>query len=478
MGIEFTNECNLNFKILNKTQIKNIHSASLEILRRTGIRIFENEAINLLRDNGCFIEDDNLVRFPPGLVEWAIDSAPSQVTMCNRSGEPTMFLQNDNVYFGPGSDCPFLIDPYTNERRKFLKKDIENVAKLCDYLPNIDFVCTLGIASDVPIDKADRHHFEAMLLNTTKPMIFTAMDLDGLKDIVKMSAEVYGSLEKLQKDPFLLLFTPPVAPLQHPKEGMQKLLYMAENRLPVAYVAGVMAGATGPVTMAGSLAQANAEILSSLVIAQLKSKGTPCLHGGAILLFDMKTGEPSYGAPEMLLMTAAFTDISKYYELPMFSYAGVTDSKSLDQQAAIESAFWILFPALSGGNLAHDIGFMESGTCGSMELIVLCDEIIGMIKKIQKGIEVTKETLALDTINEIGTGGSFIGAGHTLKHFRENWQPNFFDRASYKSWTTNGSVSISTKLNNKVKEILENHLPSKLNKEVTEKIRRIVEGNK
>lgn len=474
MGIENMNTTGLSFKVLNKTQIVNIHGASLEILRRTGVRIFENEVLNLLKDNGCFIEDGNLVKFPTALVEWAIDIAPSQVTICNRNGEPAMFLQNDNVYFGPGSDCPFLMDPYTNERRKFVKKDIENVAKLCDNLPNIDFACTLGIASDVPINKADRHHFEAMLLNTSKPMIFTAMDLDGLKNIVKMSAEVYGSLEKLQKDPFLLLFTPPVAPLRHPKEGMQKLLYMAENKLPIAYVAGVMAGATGPVTMAGSLAQANAEILSSLVISQLKSKGTPCLHGGAILLFDMKTGEPSYGAPEMLLMIAAFTDIAKYYKLPMFSYAGVTDSKDLDQQAAIESAFWILFPALSGGHLAHDIGFMESGVCGSMELIVLCDEVIGMIKKMRKGIEVNEETLALETINKVGPGGTFIDTDHTAKNFRENWQPNFFDRFSYESWKTNGGLSIYTKLNNKVKEILENHEPKKLNKEIIEKIQGIV----
>jgi trimethylamine--corrinoid protein Co-methyltransferase len=478
MGIENINTTGLSLKVLNKTQIMNIHSASLEILRRTGVRVFENEALNILKDNGCFIEDGNLVKMPAALVEWAIDIAPSQVTICNRNGEPTMFLQNDNVYFGPGSDCPFIMDPYTNERRKFVKKDIEDVAKLCDYLPNIDFACTLGIASDVTSERADRHHFEAMLLNTSKPVIFTAMDLNGLMDIVKMSVEVYGSLEKLQKDPFLLLFSPPVAPLRHPKEGMQKLLYMAENKLPIAYVAGVLAGATGPVTMAGSLAQANAEILSGLVISQLKRKGTPCLHGGAILLFDMKTGEPSYGAPEMLLMTAAFTDIAKYYELPMFSYSGVTDSKVLDQQAAIESAFWILFPALSGGHLAHDIGFMESGVCGSMELIVLCDEVIGMIKKIRKGILVNKETLALDVINKVGSGGTFIDTDHTFNNFKKNWQPNFFDRFSYEFWKNNGGLSVNTKLNNKVKEILENHVSKKLDIEVVEKMHRIVEGVK
>ena len=191
----------------------------------------------------------------------------------------------------------------------------------------------------------------------------------------------------------------------------------------------------------------------------------------------MKTMEPSYGAPEMLLMTAAFTDIAKYYELPMFSYSGVTDSKSLDQQAAIESAFWILFPALSGGHLAHDIGFMESGVCGSMELIVLCDEVIGMVKKIRKGIVVNKETLALEVINKVGPGGTFIDTEHTSKNFRENWQPNFFDRFSYKSWKTNGGLSIHTKLNDKVKEILENHVSRELDIEVVEKIRGIVGSN-
>ena len=459
------------FRVLSDDQIYEIHLASLEILERTGVMVFEKEALTLLRDAGARIEKDERVRIPSYLVENALRTAPKRVTLCGRDGSRKVLLEGNKSYFGVGSDCPNIMDSFTGERRQMTKQDVAITALLCDFLPNIDFHMSLGLVSDVSWKIYDKQQFEAMILNTTKPIVFTAIDRDGMAGIIKMSSLVAGSEENLKKNPFICLYAEPVSPLKHVDTATRKLLYAAEKEIPVIYTPCPMSGATSPATMAGTLAQGNAECLSGLVIHQLKNPGAPFITGGVVSIMDMKSLILSYGAPELHLLSAALTDITHYYGLPMFGTAGCSDAKVMDQQAAAEASISILMAALSGANLVHDVGFLEYALTGSYEMIVFSDEIIGMVKRILRGIKVSPETIALDIIDKVGPGGNFVGEKHTVENYRnQQWFPYLLDRQSYEDWVSEGKKTMGDRITEEVKKILAKHkpvpLPEKLKTEI------------
>ncbi len=463
----------LNF--LSQDEIYELHLASLEILERTGVSVFEEESLSLLKKAGAKISGKNRVRIPSYLVNQALQSAPPRIAIADRDGKRCMFLEDHKVYYGTGSDCPMIIDPISRERRKSVIKDVENAALICDYLSNIDFVMSFGLASDVPQPISDRYQFKAMVSHTEKPIVFIAWDKKGLSDIVDMASMVAGSLENLQQNPFIILYCEVISPLKHAREPLEKLLFCAEKNIPIIYTTGGMAGATMPVTLAGALAVANAEILSALVIHQLKKPGAPFIYGGTLTIFDMKTMRFSNGAPEFFICNAALTEMANYYHLPMWGAAGLSDAKSFDQQAGIEAAYTILMTALSGTNLVHDIGYLESSTTGSYEMVVACDEIIGMIGHILKGIEVTPESLALDVIDEVGPGGSYLAHEHTVKHFRnELWFPQLIDRSNYQAWVKAGEKSLGARANSKVNKILREYSPQPLSPPIKKELETIL----
>jgi len=472
MPQEIKNE--VRFKVLSRNQIKEIHSASLKILEKTGVKVFDQEAIALLKKAGSNITEGNIVRIPPRLVEEALSGVPSKITIYNQDKKPSLFLEEGKVYFGTGSDCPNIIDLFTGKRRPAVKEDIAKLSLFCDYLPNIDFAMSMCSASDVPPAVSDRHHFEAMVLNTKKPIIFTANDKCGFEDILDIAAVITGSPEELQKHPFLILYEEPISPLQHSKPSLQKLLLAAERNIPVTYCPAVLAGATGPVTLAGMLATGNAEVLSGLVIHQLKQKGAPFIYGVGFDVMDMSTTIDAYAAPETVLMDAAGCDLARYYNLPIFSIGGISDAKVLDQQAGAEIALSCLMGGLSGGNLLHDAGYLESGMTSSYESILLNNEIIGEVKQILKGIEVNRETLAVDVIDKVGPGGNFLIEEATLKNFKKIWYPKYLDRQRYHAWVDSGKKTLFDKLNIGAKKILKEYTPEPVSSKIKEKIEEII----
>ena len=464
------------FRVLSDDQIYQIHLASLEVLERTGVEVFDDEALDLLRSAGARVSsEDKRVRIPSYLVEEALRTAPKKVTLCSRDGQRTTPLEDSKVYFGTGSDCPYILDSFTGERRPFTKEDVGKAALIADYLPNIDFFMSLGLVSDVPPTTSDGHQFQAMLLNTKKPLIFTAHDEAGMYDIMEMAAVAMGNWEQLRQNPSICLYAEPSSPLRHSQAAVRKLLLAAREKIPVIYTPCPIAGATTPATMAGILTVANAESLTGLVIAQLAQKGAPVIIGGMISIMDMRTTIYSYGAPELSLLSAGLAEIAHYYRLPMFGTAGCSDSKVMDEQAAIESALSCLMAALSGANLVHDIGFLEDALIGSYDMLVLTDEIIAMVKRIMRGIEVNEQTLALEVIDRVGPGGNFLLQQHTRDHFRkEHWVPELIDRNNYERWVQLGSKTMRQRVNEKVKRILAEHQPDPLSKEQVEEIDAII----
>ena len=459
-------------------QFEEIHLATLEILDRVGVRISDPEALALLKKAGARV-DRNLAKIPASLVQDALASAPCRVPISNRSGERAMRLEKGRSYYGSGSDTPNTIDIETGVRRLATKQDVIKSTIISDHLDNIDFIMSMALASDVPTADSYIHQFEAMVLNTSKPIVYTASNRRDLEIIVKMAEVVAGGAEALAANPFIILYDEPSSPLQHSEEAVQKLLFLAEKRLPVIYIPALMMGATGPVTAAGAIVVANCESLSGLVIHQLKSKGAPFIYGGGIPPLDMKTSVCSYAAPEEHLNCAVMVKMAQYYNLPVFTTSGCSDSQLFDQQAGMEAGFNLLASTLAGGNLIHDLGYIGSGMTSSMEMLILCNETVGMAKHFVKGISICPETLALDVIEKVGPGGNYFAEEHTFNNFKKHlWVPELLNRHSFDHWNSSGATTYGQRANEKARAILENHKPVILPAEVVNKIGEIVNRSK
>ncbi len=464
---------NLELNLFNYDQLEEIHLATLEVLNSVGVNVFEQEAIDLLKKAGAEV-NDSLVKIPSSMVDEALNSAPCRVNISNRNGEDTMILEKNRSYFGTGSATQYTIDIEDNSFRTAVKNDVVNAARVADYLKNVDFVMSMALASDVESSRSFVHEFEAIVLNTIKPILYCADNKEDLLDIINIAEIISGGAENLKNNPFLLLYAEPSSPLQHGLETIRKLLICAEKKLPVICGPAVMMGATGPVTPAGSMVIANCEILSGLVIHQLKNAGAPFIYGGGIPPIDMKTSLCSYGAPEEHLNSAAMVKMAQYYDLPIFTTAGCSDSYVFDQQAGMEAGFNLLVHGLAGSNLIHDLGYIGAGAASSMEMLMLCNEIVGMVRHVLNGIEVNHETLALEVIKKVGPGGNFFAEEHTFKNFKKHmFFPELLNRDSYDKWETEGSSTYGKRANKKVKEILSNHQVSELPNEVIKKVKEI-----
>lgn len=460
------------FRKLSDDQIERLHHASLEILARTGVRLYEPEALELLKARGVAVEDGNRVRIPPGLVEWALSVAPKRTVLCDRRGRRVMPLERHNVFYGPGSDCPNVIDVRTGERRPGVLQDIVEASTVCDALPHIDFLMSFCIASDLPQETADRRQMRAMLMHSVKPILFVTTEFEGCVDVIRMAEAVAGGAEALRRNPICACYINVTSPLRHNQEALRKLLFLADKGLPTTYTPVVLRGATGPVTAAGAIALANAGELAGLVIAQLKREGAPIiLTGGVNDMMDMRTTVDAYADPNNRVM---LVELAHRYGLPIFGLAGCSDSKIPDEQAAAEAAFSIILETLAGAQMTHDVGYLEGGMCNAIEQIVICDELIAYTKQFMRGLEINEETLALDLIDEIGPDGDFISAQHTLQHFREDWYPQLFDRRNYEDWFADGGRTLRERAREKALDILENHRPEPLPADVQQEIDQIV----
>lgn len=463
-------------RILSDEQITAIHHASLEILAHYGVRVLDQETRTALKKAGAFAHDEAWVKIPPPLVKGALNTAPETIVLSNQKGKRVMRLEEGEIYFGTGSDTLFTIDVDTRERRKVRREDVGRMAKLCDALPNIDFIMSMGNPQDVRRTDIYLYEFAEMVFNSNKPIVFTADTAKDIDDIIEMASHITGGKDQLQERPFLLHYVEPISPLIFPESSVQKLVRCAENAIPVAFPSGANAGGGAPITLAGAMALANAECLGGLVIHQLKRPGSPFLYGFNVSIVDMRTAIVSYGAPEWSLTAAAQADIARYYRLPSWGFAGASDSKVIDAQAGLEAMFSVYNAILSRNNLVHDVGYLEFGTTSSMELIILVDEIITMCRRFMEGIPVNPKTLAMEAIERAKAKRGFIDDDHTLENWREaQFQPSLLDRMQYDIWESSGKLDLYDRLNREAKEIMATHIPEPKPRTVIEEITKILE---
>jgi trimethylamine--corrinoid protein Co-methyltransferase len=453
-------------------QCQRLHNASLEILSRTGVRLYFQEAIDLLRGAGASVSEGNRVRIPAGMVEKALTTVPKRITLYDRHGDPAIYLEEGRCAYGPGSDCLHIIDHRTGERRQPALQDVVEGVTVCDALPHIDFVMSMFLPGDVDSMVSDRYQMEILLNRTTKPIIFVTNEFSGCLDAVEMAEAVAGSAEALMLRPRVACYINVTTGLRHNEEALEKLLFLAGKGLPCMYVPVVIAGISGPMTVAASTALVNAGMLVGLVLSQLRREGAPFIApgwGGEGL--DMRTMVSPYCSPDP---RGIVHSMARFYRLPMFGLGGCSESKLVDQQAASEASLTLLVETLGGANLIHDLGYLESGLCGSLAQLVICNEIVSWIEHLAAPVDISDETLALDLIDEKGPDGQFLDTDHTMAHFRKRWYPTVFESGNYDQWLAKGGMSLGERAAERVEEILVEHEAEPLPEEVREKIRAVV----
>ena len=467
-------QCSPSYQLLTADQIDLIHTTTLELLQTQGVEVHHDEARQMLADAGCRLGEDRRVIIPGRLVEAAIKSAPSSVVIYSRPGEKAMQLEGRCVHFGLGTDLAHTYDLDTGRLRKSELRDVRTAARIADALPEIDFIASYALASDSPPNLLYLDSFRSQLENSTKPIFFTAAGLEDIRLIKEMAVAVAGSSENLRRKPFLIHYSEPLSPLIHSKGAVDKLLFCADNHIPVTYAPGMMSGATAPVTLAGALAVGNAEALSGIVIHQLRSKGAPIISGIGMAVMDMARATCIYGCPEYRLILSACAELYRHYGVPVWGTAGVTDSNCLDVQAGMEWADSLLINAMAGANLIHDVGYMGQGLIGHPAALVLCDEIISYTKRFLRGFSLDDEHFALDTIRQVGPGGNFLTARQTARMLTsEHWYPDLCNRDSVNQWQAKGGQDMAARAAEKARVILRSHEIEALPADVQDELDRI-----
>jgi trimethylamine--corrinoid protein Co-methyltransferase len=452
-----TERRSVRFGVLSDDQIEEIKRAAFEVMSKVGFSVLHAGARKMLKKAGALVSGEN-VKIPEHVISECLRTTPKGWTIYDREGKRAMEIEGRKSYYGTSTASPRTRDALTGEIHPTRVEDIAIGAQVADFLVNIDWVMPMGSAQDVPPKVADLYEFEAVVTHTKKPIVFIGYTPRGVELVFEMAAEVAGGLENLQQRPFAILYPEPISPLVWPADVVDRLFVAADLSMPQIQGPTIQFGATGPVTLAGAVVQGTAEAMMCLVMAQLRKPGCPIGLGCNFSIFDMATGLLSMASPEMSLALAAQAEVAQTLGLPTWGLAGATDSKVLDAQAGIESTFSVIAQGLAGLNLIHDVGYMDNGMVCSPAQLVLGNESIGMAKRFIRGIEVDRETLARDVIEKVGPGGHYLDHDHTLDHFKsEQWMPSLLTRTAYDEWQGQGAKDMSTRVQEKLQDIVENH---------------------
>lgn len=464
-------------RVLTSDDVYEIHLASLEILGRVGVRVLEPKAFSVLKEAGAEVNHkERIARIPKYLVKEAVKKAPNSFTLYGRNGNYKLQLGDKKTYFAlPGTGVNVL-DLETGKCRSSTLADVKNFYKLADALPNIHHASLAVEPTDISNPVASLYSILEGFRNTTKTIDGDSYGEIGSLDTIKMASIVADGIDELRKKPRLLGYVNPVSPLQQSREMMEGLLIYAKYSQPVIIAPEAQAGATAPVTLAGLLAQQNAEILSGVVISQLVNPGSPVLYGAVSTIMDMIEGNVALGSVETGLINVAAAQLARFYNLPSRGTGGTTEAKVPDLQAGYEKAVTLMMASLAGINFIYDAaGSLESRLTASFEQVVADNELCGMVARAARGIDVCEETLAIDIIEAVGPGGHYLTQKHTLEHLRkEHYLPSILNRQNRLKWEKNGSKTLRDVAREETKRILKEHEPEPLEPEVDKELEKTI----
>lgn len=461
---------------LSKREKYLIHLSALDLLREVGVKIPHEETLKRLEDAGAYVDyKGQRALIPQHLSEEAIKKTPHRFSVYCKDLKTRKILGEDKVYFGTVGFATNFYDASSMKYRKLTAQDLVMATRVADALENVELYMCMGSPADVPLDIVDRYMWAISLTNITKPVICEAYWREGALDAFEMASSIVGGIEELKKKPIIILLTCITSPFMYDIKTLEALVEAYKLGIPTLVDSGPVAGGTSPVTMAGTLVQNIAEVISAVVIRYVYNKDAPIIIASWARTLDMRTGSAVLGGPEFALLHAYFADMARYYEIPSAGGGILTDSKALDAQMGYEKAITALFPAVAGLNLICGMGLIGSENAVSPECLVIDNEIVGAVKRTTRAIEITDETLALDVIEKVGPGGCFIREKHTIEHFkRELWIPRISDRSFISAWVSLGAKEMWMRAKEEVERILKEHAVPQLPKDVLEKIEGII----
>ncbi len=459
---------------LNADEIETIHGASLRVLKDTGVLVKNQEALGLLGAAGCDVESQQ-VRIPSDIVEESLGNVPSHIDLHMRDGDVSFEVGGNNTVYNPGSAAIYFIDRETGEMRRATSRDLVQLVRLVDALEYIKAQSTAIVPSDVPEGISDLYRLYVILKNSTKPTITGAFTKEGLIDMKRMLEAVAGGEEELARAPRAIFDCCPSSPLMWSDVTCQNLIDCARFSIPAEIVPAPQMGATSPVTIAGTLVQSNAEVLSGVVISQIAKKGAPIIYGGSPAAFDMRCCTARLGAVEAIMAACAGAEIGRRYGVPTHGYLGLSDSNVVDVQSGFESALGILLAALSGVNIVSGPGMLACENCQSLEKLVIDNEICGAALRLVEGVSFEAGFLATDVIEKVGPGGHFLAERHTRENLmRERFMPSdIVSRLTLSSWRKEGSKNTNDRARETVDKLLDEHMPKSLPEGAESRLNRV-----
>lgn len=468
----------IRISLLSEREVGDIHDASMAILRDTGVMVHHDDILRMLSQAGAKVDRERkIARLPERLITDCVTKVGKQYVLYGRDKNKTArFGYGDFVLMSSPGQFAW-IDLHTGRRRPATIRDTHDAIHLADALDNIAIVGAMAQPEEVSAKYRDVFLTAELVKATGKPTRCWVRNGATARYILEIYRAVAGGDAALRASPMVEAFLEPISPLQLPGDGLDVVKEFAQAGQPVSIGPMAMAAGTGPATLAGTLAQENAEILAGVVITQLLAPGTPITYGGIPHIMDPRTSICSFGSPEQGLMAVAMVQVARFYGLPVYINVGLTDAKLPDAQAGVEKATTMLLGVLAGADTFGHCGICGTDHAGSLLWLAFDNEIMNYVGRIAGGFQVNADTLATELVRAVGPGGNFLAEPHTVEHFRkELWLPSaIWTRLSYEGWENQGGRSFADRLGERVEEILRKHQPQPLEQGLSAEIDRIVD---
>jgi len=467
-------------KVLNNDQIERVHEVSLEILERVGVVVPHDEVLGRFADAGAKVNKaDQRVHIPADLVMKSIGQAGKQFTIYGRDiSQKAEFGFGKRNYNSTAGEASWL-DEVGQQRRYTTLKDVKTASRIGDAMDFINIVGAMSDPHELPAEYRCVEVMAEMIRNTTKPIMFWFHDRASAKYLVEMMIAIRGNEQKATQYPLCYSFLEPISPLRFPFDGINLLFEAARLNLPVPIGPMAQMGLSAPATIAGTLAQENAEILAGICITQLIRPGMPVCYGGICHAFDMATTQLIFSGPEQAIFGVAMTQMGKFYDLPVYINVGLTDAKRPDAQAGLEAGITLTLGAAAGADIFGHMGISGVDQAASLDMLVMQNEIISYVESTMRQIDFSDDAFGLDVIEKVGPGGNFIDRMHTAEHFRrELWFPKLLDRNYYQAWLDSGAGVMESECTERKEYLLKNHSVPPLSKDMDKALDDIVSAAK
>jgi trimethylamine--corrinoid protein Co-methyltransferase len=462
-------------EVFSQDDLRAIHDATLEILRTVGVRFYSERVLKLFKEHGAEVEfDSSMVRIGSDLVEQCMAKAPRSFSYYTQSFDE-MKIGEGEFYVVSTVDNSYIIDPDTGKAREGRLSDVTDAARLMNELPFHHICGNAVIAHDIEPEMGVILSAVEMLKNNRKNCVVVVTNGFEAQCFIELGQAVIGPDVSLEERPIISVSVAPSSPLKFPGESCDVIWEFVTRKLPVIFVQAPMPGASSPVTIAGTMAQANAENLAAIVLAQLINEGNPVVYGGAAVHFDMRYSTPAYGAIEYGLLSIATAQMGRYYKLPTYGAGGATNANISDIQCGYEKMSSTMLAYLAGHDVMCDAG-LNANALTSLESILIQDEILNKVTNLSKKIEVNDETIGLGVIRDASESGDFISHPHTLKYMKTDFSYDNIagNREIYETWQQKGALDLEKVASKKAKELIENSDLEPLPDEVIKRIEEIV----